>query len=169
MATLDTSIYTRAVFDSFLEREWYSHLRQQQPLSLLLIDTHLDALKNGRYEDAVKQAQHIFQTCTYRRTDLVGKLDDQRYIIGLFHINTADTELVLNRLIAMWSSLQDELDNQQRDAIFISCGSINVLPNPQMRVQGLYVELERLLAKSAALKSNHYEIEHISAFPYRGI
>lgn len=87
LATLDglTKIANRRCFDDYLAREWQRHLREQQPLTLILIDIDYFKRYNDHYghqggdECLIRVAQTIAQVAQ-RAIDLVARYGGEEFV-----------------------------------------------------------------------------------------
>ncbi|MBL4762516.1 MAG: diguanylate cyclase [Gammaproteobacteria bacterium] len=83
-----TELHNRREFDVVLEREWKQRLREEQPLSLLLIDLDHFKLYNDTYghamgDEALRRFASVLKSCVSRPTDLPARYGGEEFAIIL--------------------------------------------------------------------------------------
>lgn len=107
-----TNIANRRHFDQFFEQAWFQALRQQQELSLLMID--VDCLKeyNDTYghlagDEVIKRIAVTMQLCVKRSTDLAARFGGDEFVVllgdtgaeGALHVAREIQQAVADRAI----------------------------------------------------------------------
>ncbi len=92
----ETGVYNQTYFMEVFNREWHRHIREHQSLALLYLCPHI--------HETVKQPHLLeffmkeVQEAILRTTDLVARMDNDHFALGLFNINEDGTQIVLERI-----------------------------------------------------------------------
>ena len=98
-----TGIANRRRFDQFLKDTWHSGMRQEYPVSLILVDTDCFKQYNDHYghlqgDETIKALANTIAACVYRRTDLVARYGGDEFVVVLGDTN-AEGALITARKI----------------------------------------------------------------------
>ncbi|WP_181016238.1 diguanylate cyclase domain-containing protein [Pseudanabaena sp. BC1403] len=145
IANLDglTQIANRRCFDDYLATEWLRHQREQNPLSLILID--IDYFK--RYNDSnghqagdnclIRVAQEIARV-TQRPTDLVARYGGEEFAVILSNTNMEGALKVAAVTQTAIANLAIPHDNSDiSDLITLSIGVASLIPTSERSIEGL--------------------------------
>ncbi len=97
-----TRVFNRRMFDVVMEREWANAYRQQQPLSLVLLD--LDFFKN--YNDhyghlagdaCLQRVARLLEECALRPRDIVARFGGEEFVLVLPETDADAAEAVAER------------------------------------------------------------------------
>lgn len=145
LANLDglTQIANRRCFDDYLATEWQRHQREQNPLSLILID--IDYFK--RYNDSnghqggdkclVRVAQEIAKV-TQRPTDLVARYGGEEFAVILSNTNMEGALKVTADIQAAIANLAIPHENSDvSDLVTLSIGFASLIPTSARSPQDL--------------------------------
>ena len=101
----ETGVYNQTYFMEVFNREWHRHARDSQSLALLYISPHIhESLKQPHLLERFTQQ---LQESLLRSTDLIARMNHNKFALGLFNITEAGTETVLKRIdeqIAIFNS-----------------------------------------------------------------
>ncbi len=94
-----TKIPNRRYGDRFLEREWKRAIREQIPLSLLMVDIDCFKLYNDYYghqkgDECLQKIAQILSTTLRRPTDFVARYGGEEFLIVLPNTNVEGAEVV---------------------------------------------------------------------------
>ena len=83
-----TGLANRRYFDEYLSREWQRAMREQQPLSLLLLDVDHFKLYNDAYghiagDECLKQVAAVMKAAAKRATDLAARYGGEEFVLIL--------------------------------------------------------------------------------------
>ncbi|RCU49411.1 diguanylate cyclase [Corallincola holothuriorum] len=162
-----TGLYNQAYFLEVFQREWKRQLREQQSLSILLIDPHLPHTPQAQQKLLLNKLARLLEDSTYRATDIVSRIDPMLFTLCLFNLNESGTETVLNRLFAMLEQLQISQSEENGAPVNIAIGALNVLPSPDIEIDSLFAELQRLTNAAEQKGQNQFELERLSIHAMR--
>ncbi|WP_190303615.1 diguanylate cyclase domain-containing protein [Pseudanabaena sp. UWO311] len=153
IANLDglTQIANRRCFDDYLATEWLRHQREQNPLSLILID--IDYFK--RYNDSnghqagddclIRVAQEIARV-TQRPTDLVARYGGEEFAVILSNTNMEGALKVASTIQTAIANLAIPHDNSDiSDLITLSIGVASLIPSSERRIEGLIARTDQAM------------------------
>jgi diguanylate cyclase (GGDEF)-like protein len=83
-----TQIYNRRSFNELAMQQWSQTKRQQQPISLLMIDVDHFKLYNDHYghpagDACLKKITQAIKSCLHRTTDILGRYGGEEFIVLL--------------------------------------------------------------------------------------
>lgn len=101
-----TEIANRRLFDDFYSREWDNAIREQKPLSVILID--IDFFKqyndfNGHIigDACIKQIAQMLESCCVRPRDLVARYGGEEFAIVLPETNLEGAIQIAENILRM--------------------------------------------------------------------
>ena len=162
-----TGLYNQAYFLEVINREWHRLLREQQAMSLLLVDPHLSMEDSHQNQFLLNKIAKVLEKSANRKSDMVSRFDPMHFLLGLFKLNAHGTEVVCDRIAAMCEQLNLELEEANSPRIRLSIGALNIVPTPTIRLETLFDELHRLAKQAEAKGENSYELEQITFHSYR--
>jgi len=130
-----TGIANRRCFDNFLEKEWVRLTRQQQPISLIMIDIDFFKRYNDTYghqsgDTCLQKVAVALRTALKRRTDLVARYGGEEFVIVLPETNSQGAKELaeaarkhINQLNIFHGS------SATCDHVTISAGVATMIPN----------------------------------------
>ncbi|RKZ86579.1 MAG: diguanylate cyclase [Gammaproteobacteria bacterium] len=127
-----TGVANRRHFDSYLEQEWARSTRDNQPISLIMIDIDQFKLFNDNYghlsgDRCLKSVAQILDTTIHRPTDLVARYGGEEFAIIL---PNTDNVYILAELCrkSVESLLIPHASSNVADHITVSVGFCTLLP-----------------------------------------
>ncbi|PKG57577.1 deoxycytidylate deaminase [Shewanella sp. Choline-02u-19] len=92
----ETGVYNQTYFMEVFNREWHRHIRDHQSLALLYLCPHI--------HETISQPQLLelfmkqVQDALMRTSDLLARLDNQSFALGIFETDEMGTKIVIDRL-----------------------------------------------------------------------
>lgn len=153
LATLDglTNIANHRRFKEFLEQQWHHSQREQQPLSLLLLDVDCFKLYNDTYghqggDGCLKQVAGVLSELIKRTSDLAARYGGEEFVVVLHNTDKEGAVVVAERIRASVEGLQiPHLASSVTPWVTLSIGAASVVPNPQMQPDELIAAADRAL------------------------
>ncbi len=145
LAMLDglTQVPNRRHLDEYLLNQWSCHRRQQQPLSLIMIDVDYFKLYNDLYGHLIgdeclqKVAQAIDQTIK-RSTDFVARYGGEEFTVVLPFTGIQGAGQVAKNIMAKIQGLQiPHASSPIGDQITLSMGLTSLVPQPEQSLKDL--------------------------------
>ena len=105
-----TGIANRRYFDQFLQQEWHRAAREDQPLSLLMIDIdhfkqYNDVLGHQNGDECLKRTASLLSGAMLRSTDFVARYGGEEFVAVLPGTDMIGAISVAERMIdAMWAA-----------------------------------------------------------------
>ncbi|MGL5033152.1 MAG: diguanylate cyclase domain-containing protein [Microcystaceae cyanobacterium] len=142
LASLDglTGIANRRKFDEQIEAEWQRAKREQEPLSLILIDVDYFKKYNDTYghllgDDCLRKIAQVLHHVSKRATDLAARYGGEEFVLVLPHTNSQGAQELAKRIqkaiAAQRIPHQNSLVN---DYVTLSIGIATVTPNLAMEM-----------------------------------
>jgi two-component system chemotaxis family response regulator WspR len=131
LSSLDglTGIANRRQFDEVLEREWQRSVRNDSPLSLILLDIDYFKLYNDHYghqagDDCLRLVARTLDRVVQRPTDLVARYGGEEFVVVLPDTDRAGAEAVARELLREVSGLSiTHVDSRAADHLTLSLGT----------------------------------------------
>lgn len=108
-----TGIANRRRFDQFLLDTWHSGIRQEYPVSLILIDTDCFKQYNDYYghlqgDETIRTIARTIESCIYRRTDLVARYGGDEFVVVLGDTNAEGALITAQKIHSAMHTLAIE-------------------------------------------------------------
>ena len=99
-----TGVPNRRKFDETFASEWARSTRQQEPLSMLMIDIdefkrYNDSYGHGRGDECLVRVATVLRECIHRSTDLVARLGGEEFGVILPDTDLAGTQEIAQSII----------------------------------------------------------------------
>lgn len=172
LAAIDglTGLMNRRVFDIALSREWYRGLRQQEPLSLLIVD--LDCFKqfNDCYghvagDDCLKMVAEATAAAARRMTDLVGRYGGEELVVLLPNTEAAGAATLSERTRREVEVLGIPHASNPWKHVTVSIGVATIIPTPESSTDDLVRLADTELYRAKADGRNRVSARGASANP----
>ncbi len=124
-----TGIYNRRGFDEFLEREWKRRLRDNTPLSLLMLDIDHFKLYNDHYghqagDSALQLVGQAIKFSLHRMSDVPARYGGEEFAVILPDVGRSGAAVVARRMIETIQALGIKHEfSPVADSITVSIGS----------------------------------------------
>ena len=158
LANLDglTQIANRRRFDDYLTVEWQRHLREKQPLALILIDIDYFKRYNDHYghqggDDCLIKVAQTIAKIPQRPTDLVARYGGEEFAVILPHTNSEGALIVAEEIREAIANLSIPHQNSAiSDRITLSMGIASEIPTGEQSLEVLisYADQALYTAKS---------------------
>ncbi|MCF1427189.1 MAG: GGDEF domain-containing protein [Shewanella sp.] len=89
----ETGVYNQIYFLEVLNRNWHIHLRDQDQLTLVFLRPHLH--ETYHHPGLMESLTSEIQSCLLRANDIIARLDNDLFAIGLFNTSDHGTEIVV--------------------------------------------------------------------------
>lgn len=149
-----TDIPNRRTFKRMLELEWRRSLREQIPLSVIILDIDFFKRYNDRYghpegDECLKQVAKTLTASVKRSTDLVARYGGEEFIVLLPHTDVKGAGVVAE---LMRKSVEGLIiphpDSKVAPVVTISLGAATVVPFDGMNPQELINRADKALYKA---------------------
>jgi diguanylate cyclase (GGDEF)-like protein len=166
LATSDglTHIPNRRLFDQTFQKEWKRHIREQEPLSIILIDIDYFKHYNDYYghlrgDDCLYRVAQAISQVPKRAADLVARYGGEEFAIILPNTLEAGAKEVAE--VVRNSVLSLEIPHAQSDVsdfVSLSLGIATVVPNNQYSAEDLLAQADHALYQAKKLGRNQSQV-----------
>jgi len=138
-----TGIANRRQFNHVLDKEWRRSLRDNKPLSLIMLDVDCFKLYNDNYghqagDDCLKQVAHVLHLQARRPGDFVARYGGEEFAIVLPDTNAENAIQYANRVHSAIDTLCiPHLYSLVAKYITLSMGVATVIPNDRLTPEKL--------------------------------
>ncbi|MGH8523213.1 MAG: diguanylate cyclase [Gammaproteobacteria bacterium] len=155
-----TGIPNRRRFDTRLAEEWRRAVREQVPLSLILVDIDYFKRYNDRYghqagDDCLRQLAKALAGGAERAGDLVARYGGEEFAVVLFHATRDGGYAVAERLRQRIEALKIPHMDSIHGWVTASLGGATILPIPLASSQALVEAADQALYQAKAAGRNH--------------
>ncbi len=146
-----TQVANRRRFDYYLAREWQRHLREQQPLALILMDIDYFKRYNDRYghqrgDDCLIQVAQAIAKIPKRPTDLVARYGGEEFVAILPNTNAEGALIVAESIrMAIAAIAIPHPKSEVNPYLTLSLGVTSLIPSLDMRLEDLIANADRAL------------------------
>lgn len=146
-----TQIANRRRFDNYLILEWQRHLRQQKPLSLILIDIDYFKLYNDSYghqqgDNCLIRVAQTISTVVQRPTDLFARYGGEEFAIILPETSPEGALTVAESVKKAIAELQiPHRESSISMYVTLSIGIANLIPTSQLTPENLIAQADEAL------------------------
>ncbi|MEB3292782.1 MAG: CHASE2 domain-containing protein, partial [Synechococcales bacterium] len=164
-----TQVANRRYFNEYLEQEWWRMMREQTPLSLILIDIDFFKFYNDCYghpagDDCLTQVAAVLRSVLKRPTDLVARYGGEEFAVILPNTPIAGAEEIANMMRTTLNQRQIPHERSQvSDVVTMSMGLVCTIPTLQSTPMALLEVTDQLLyqAKKAGRDRIIAETSHL--------
>jgi diguanylate cyclase (GGDEF)-like protein len=156
LASLDglTGIANRRRFDECIMTEWQRAIREQHPLSLILIDVDYFKNYNDTYghllgDDCLKKIAEILQKMSQRATDLAARYGGEEFVLVLPNTSQYGAQKVAQRIkAAIAHQTIHHKSSSVSKYITLSMGIMTIIPNTMMEMADFIRRTDQALFKA---------------------
>ncbi|MEC4726008.1 diguanylate cyclase [Shewanella sp. D64] len=155
----ETGVYNQTYFMEVFNREWHRHIREHQSLALLYLRPHIhETVKQPHLlEFFMKQVQEAI----LRTTDLVARLDDSNFVLGLFNIDEDGTTVVLGRIEEKIEQFNLEYGKQHTSHVDYDLAACICIPERDLNIELLFEDVEKLSHELELEQNKHIEFRKL--------
>jgi two-component system chemotaxis family response regulator WspR len=138
-----TNIANRRYFDDYLASEWKRARREQQSLSLLLIDVDNFKLYNDTYghvagDLVLKQVAAVLQSCAERPADLCARYGGEEFAVILPNVGIAGAVVTSQKIVHALDSLAiPHSASKVAEWVSVSIGAASMVPQDDKTINDL--------------------------------
>ena len=138
----ETGVYNQSYFMEVFNREWHRHMREQQSLALLYLCPHIH--ETVKQPNLLEMFVNQVQEGLLRATDLIARLDNDHFALGLFNINDQGAEVVLSRIEEQVKQFLNKHGKEHNFTIDYKLAGGICLPKNSNNLEGLFISVENL-------------------------
>ncbi|WP_127478080.1 diguanylate cyclase [Sulfurivermis fontis] len=158
-----TGIANRRSFNQALEREWLRAMRQQTPLSALLIDIDYFKQYNDHYghqagDECLKSIASALSLAVQRPTDMVARYGGEEFVLLLPETDRRGALLIAERLQQLINRLAIPHALSPLGQVGMSIGICTLIPQRDQPSQRLVACADRALYRAKAAGRNRIEV-----------
>ncbi len=155
----ETGVYNQTYFMEVFNREWHRHIREHQSLSLLYLCPHVhETVKQPHLlELFMKQVQEAI----LRTSDLVARLDDNKFALGLFNIDEEGTKVVLGRIEKQIEQFNLDYGKQFTSHVDYDLAACICMPERDLNIELLFEDVEKLSHELELESTKHIELRNL--------
>ncbi len=157
-----TGLANRRHLDEVMSHEWSRAMRQQQSLTMMLIDvdffkTYNDRLGHQAGDVCLQQIAQVLGSLAQRSGELAARYGGEEFVLLFPGMEEEEAETQAERLMARMAELAlPHPDHQQRWVTF-SIGIAVTVPNMPMTIEQFIRQADAALYKAKANGRNRYE------------
>ena len=125
----ETGLYNQAYFMEVFVREWHRLIRDQDSLTIMFLNPHINLQDEQQHKLFIKLAD-IVRKQTLRSTDIVCRFDNSFFALGLFGLDNAGTDIIINRIK---SALKTNFTG-----LNMNYGAVNLAPDNSFNVETIF-------------------------------
>ncbi|KJY82204.1 diguanylate cyclase [Vibrio galatheae] len=163
-----TQISNRRRFDEQLETLWYLHIREQQPLTVMLCDIDYFKGYNDRYghqrgDEALNKVAQVFQKVLSRSTDCVARYGGEEFGFILPNTTVEGALLVADRIHTEVRNLAIEHESSKvSEVVTVSIGLVSIIPQRLDLSETIVALADSALYQAKANGRNQTCVHHTS-------
>lgn len=167
LANLDglTQVANRRYFDSYLEQQWKAALRDQQPLSLILLDVDFFKCYNDHYghlagDRCLVAIAQTTQTTAQRPTDLVARYGGEEFAIILPETPLSGAIIIAEQIQTAIQALKlDHAASEISPSVTVSLGIASLIPQADTDIETLINRADTALYAAKRQGRNRYALQ----------
>ncbi|MFZ5967292.1 MAG: GGDEF domain-containing protein [Bacillota bacterium] len=136
-----TGLLNRRRFGEFLEHEWIQSMRDDMPLSMLIIDVDYFKEYNDHYghlhgDDALRRVAEVLNDNVKRSTDFVGRFGGDEFIAILHNADAESAQRIANNIVEGVQKLNIcHNDSIVSPYITVTIGVASLIPSEDMTIE----------------------------------
>jgi diguanylate cyclase (GGDEF)-like protein len=163
-----TGVPNRRYFDEQMPIQWRQCMREQRPLSVMLIDIDFFKQYNDHYghiagDDAMKSVAKALSDVAKRPLDSLCRYGGEEFVCLLPATDLKGAELIAQRMVdAVRALALEHAQSQVEKILTVSIGISSVLPSNQSSAENLLAAADKQLYTSKDLGRNRVSSEMLS-------
>lgn len=163
-----TQISNRRRFDEQLETLWYLHIREQQPLTVILCDIdyfkgYNDFYGHQRGDEALIKVGEVFKKVLTRSSDCVARYGGEEFGFILPNTTTEGALLVAERIHEGVAELGlEHRKSKVSNQVTTSIGLVSIIPKPMTSSETIIALADSALYQAKANGRNQTCVHHTS-------
>ncbi len=160
-----TGIANRRGLEEKITPIWHQAIRQQQPVSVLLVDIDLfkqynDSQGHPAGDQAIIQVAQCFSSVAQRPTDIIARVGGEEFVLVLPHIDLPQAKMLGEKIRQGVAALGIEHPASQHQGVLtVSLGLASSVPAPQSRYDALIKAADEQLYRAKQQGRNRLEHE----------
>ena len=138
----ETGVYNQTYFLEVFNREWHRHLREKEQLALIYLRPHLH--ETYHHPGLLESLTANIETCLLRATDMIARLDDDLFAIGLFNISDHGIEIVVDRIEQCMDKFVQEFERDHSFSLGYKIAATGCRPNRNKALETLFEKVDKL-------------------------
>ncbi|UBF28375.1 PleD family two-component system response regulator [Kovacikia minuta CCNUW1] len=149
-----TQLANRRCFDEFLQQEWHRMLREQAPLSLILLDIDFFKAYNDTYghqsgDECLKKVASVISQAIKRPADLAARYGGEEFAIVLPNTPTEGAIHIARAIQTEVKALAiDHSGSTVSNRVTISCGTASITPRIELFLDQLIAKADQALYRA---------------------
>jgi len=164
LATLDglTLVANRHRFDEYCQQQWPLLIKQQQPLSLILLDVDYFKQYNDCYghqvgDDCLKRIARCIKDTIKRPTDLIARYGGEEFVVMLPHTTLKGATRLAKSILEAIARLNiPHAQSPISDRITVSLGVACLMPQVDIAIATLITSADKALYQAKGEGRNRY-------------
>ena len=155
----ETGVYNQTYFMEIFNREWHRHIRERQTLALLYLCPQIDETDKQAHllELFIGQVQQALM----RTSDLVARMNQDNFAVGLFNIDTQGTYTVIERIEQKIAHFNHDHQRKHTHKIDYQLAASVCQPVATLHIQQLFDDVRSLSQQLEQQKSQHAVVHQL--------
>ena len=159
-----TGIANRRIFDEFIDKEWMRAAREQQPISLILIDIDHFKLYNDNYghqggDDCLRRVAQALASTVRRPGDLVARYGGEEFAVVMPGTDAQGAASIADALRSKIEELHLRHEfSSTADHVTISLGVATMVPDGSQQAEALVATADKALYEAKESGRNRYHL-----------
>lgn len=151
----ETGVYNQTYFMEVFNREWHRHIRDNQSLALLYLYPHIRETR--KHPGLMELFSKELEKALLRSSDLIARMSNECFALGLFNIDIDGTAVVANRIEENIKGFIKGFDNDPSIQMNYKLAACLCAPNRDKRIEKLFINTEAM-AQTLALERDKHSV-----------
>jgi len=155
-----TGLHNRRYFEMQLESEWKRETREQNVLTLMVIDIDYFKLYNDTYGHAegdvcLKKVSQVLQSCLNRSADIIARIGGEEFVVMLPSVEVKGALTLAQQMREqLQAAALTHATSPLCENVTVSIGIASVIPGDNVTALGLFKAADKALYKAKAKGRN---------------